>query len=294
LVVIAIIGILVALLLPAIQAAREAARRAACLNNMKNIGIAMHNHHDTRKAFPPGAIKDDCGGTGGNYFTGWTREIMPYAEDDTLKNLYVPKNPTTGAPIPVTSTDVATTKFRETLVPLFNCPSDFEQVLAMPHSGPGDGINFRTSSYRANAGRGDGVVTWYLMEGIPSNTAGGPGLNKGWRGPVHAVCTGTPPAGQYILKVENIKAITDGTTRTLLLGESTNLETRRRTFWAYTWGNYLMSQPACMSGWYSNHTGGMNSIFCDGSGRFLSFDVDMTVFAGIGSIANGENDLLGI
>jgi Protein of unknown function (DUF1559) len=289
----------------------------------------MHNHHDTRKAFPPGAIKDDCGGTGGNYFTGWTREIMPYAEDDTLKNLYVPKNPTTGAPIPVTSTDVATTKFRETLVPLFNCPSDFEQVLAMPHSGPGDGINFRTSSYRANAGRGDGVVTWYLMEGIPSNTAGGPGLNKGWRGPVHAVCTGTPPAGQYILKVENIKAITDGTTRTLLLGESTNLETRRRTFWAYTWGNYLMSQPtphaptllgdwcrcspsgtagctnasgvtygtsnrACMSGWYSNHTGGMNSIFCDGSGRFLSFDVDMTVFAGIGSIANGENDLLGI
>src|SRR6478609_6253974 len=55
LVVIAIIGILVALLLPAIQAAREAARRTACLNKMKQIGIALQNHHDVKKKFPPGA-----------------------------------------------------------------------------------------------------------------------------------------------------------------------------------------------------------------------------------------------
>src|ERR1044072_7059918 len=85
LVVIAIIGILVALLLPAIQAAREAARRAACIANLKNVGLAMLNHHDSKKTFPPGAIKDTYGGTGGNYFSGWPREIMPYAEDDVLK-----------------------------------------------------------------------------------------------------------------------------------------------------------------------------------------------------------------
>src|SRR5262245_21891757 len=107
LVVIAIIGILVALLLPAIQAAREAARRAACINNLKNIGIAMHNHHDTKRAFPPGAIKQTFGGTGGNYFSGWPREIMPYAEDTSLKNLYVPSTAN-----PITSNDKATIQFR--------------------------------------------------------------------------------------------------------------------------------------------------------------------------------------
>ena len=62
--------------------------------------------------------------------------------------------------------------FRETLVPMYNCPSDFESRLALPHSGPAGGFSesspnaplFRTASYRGNAGRGDGFVTWYLYE----------------------------------------------------------------------------------------------------------------------------------
>jgi prepilin-type processing-associated H-X9-DG protein len=129
----------------------------------------------------------------------------------------------------------------------------------------------------------------------------------------------TPPSG-YVLKLEKIKDIVDGTTKTMLIGESTNALTVRRTFWAYTWGNYLLSQPtphaptllgdycrcsppgqkpctaatgvaygksnrACMSGWFSNHSGGMNIAYCDGSVSFLSFDIDLTVFVALGSIA---------
>jgi prepilin-type N-terminal cleavage/methylation domain-containing protein len=82
LVVIAIIGILVALLLPAIQAAREAARRSQCVNNLKQIGLATHMFHDTKKAIPPSRIDCDHG--------TWASEIWPYLEEGTVAGQYDP------------------------------------------------------------------------------------------------------------------------------------------------------------------------------------------------------------
>ena len=325
LVVIAIIAMLVTLLLPAVQSAREAGRRAQCMNNLRQIGLALHNHHSAKSVFPAGNLMGDSNLGSAEYFGGWTREIMPFAEDTALQSMYLDQ-------VPVTAPEAK--QFRETIVPMYSCASDYESQLALPHSGPAGGFSesnpsspfFRTSSYRGNAGRGDGFVTWYLYEDLPK--AGAPptatGLHKGWRGPLHAqVIKGgnEPSGGTYVLRQESFKDITDGTSKTLLAAESTNIFPRRRTFWAYTWGNYLLSQTVaqprtfsgdyfacrelgevsspnspitgrsfrtCMSAWWSNHQSGMNSVFCDGSGRWVQYDIDRNVFASMGSIAGNE------
>src|SRR2546423_9736112 len=84
LVVIAIIGILVGLLLPAVQKVREAASRAQCQNNLKQIGLGLHNYHDANRALPPARIDD--GAT-------WAVFILPYIEQDNLHKLWDYKKP---------------------------------------------------------------------------------------------------------------------------------------------------------------------------------------------------------
>jgi prepilin-type N-terminal cleavage/methylation domain-containing protein len=85
LVVIAIIGILVALLLPAIQAAREAARRSSCSNNLKQIGIALHNHHDIYGYFPPGITRNENGDSKKiNRGYGWGTYLLPFIEQEGI------------------------------------------------------------------------------------------------------------------------------------------------------------------------------------------------------------------
>jgi prepilin-type N-terminal cleavage/methylation domain-containing protein/prepilin-type processing-associated H-X9-DG protein len=330
LVVIAIIGILVALLLPAIQAARESARRAQCTNNLKNMGLAMHNHVTAKRVFPIGAELTNINCCASDVYSGWTREILPYVEDDSLKGLYDSEK------FSVTSTDPNVKKFREMTVPLYSCPSDDPMELAAPEAGSGVGIVFRTSSYKANAGRTDGFTTFYLYESMPppdGTVNHGNGLiHKGWRGPVHAQMRGTNkvppgapiPAGVYQLHPESFKDITDGASKTMLIGESTSLNhPGRRPFWAYTFGTMIMaqtvnqeiafmydydrcvtltpsatfpgmSQRVCKGGWGSRHTNGMNAVMCDGSVQFIPFDIDLQVFAAKGSIAGDENETTGL
>ena len=119
LVVIAIIGMLVAVLLPAIQAAREAARRVQCVNNLKQLGLAIENHHSARKYYPIGSVvrfdlrTNQLFKADGVFANGFT-EMLPYLEETALANLYQPKQPWYMQQALVARTPIA----------VFNCPSN--------------------------------------------------------------------------------------------------------------------------------------------------------------------------
>jgi len=122
LVVIAIIGILVALLLPAIQAAREAARRTQCVNNLKQIGLGLHNFHDTRKALPPGSLSSTGDRFGSPEYAYFLYQILPYVEENVLFDQF--KKFTIAAPWTVGPTDPGWAPIHDKPITTYICPSD--------------------------------------------------------------------------------------------------------------------------------------------------------------------------
>jgi prepilin-type N-terminal cleavage/methylation domain-containing protein len=197
LVVIAIIGVLVALLLPAVQAAREAARRTQCTNNLKQIGLAIHNFHDAHKGIPP------CNLTGVGHTT-WHTIILPYMEEGSLYDTF-----------DIEKTVYVQLDIIKTQVAGFYCPSSRSSRLSTnepTRGGFGPAIGALTD-YAINVGSVQTV--WFepaYALGItrPSNT--GPGVG---------VLVGSDPTWLYKnwKCPRRFKDISDGLSKTLLVGE---------------------------------------------------------------------------
>ncbi|WP_417378031.1 DUF1559 domain-containing protein [Gimesia sp.] len=297
LVVIAIIAILVALLLPAVQQAREAARRSTCKNNLKQLGIALHNYHDSHRVFPFATV---CGVntaayTGQNHARqSWFHMVLPYVDQaplyDKLRDGFQSG----------TVSDFASHPQRSVKVPVFMCPSD-------PNSGK---IGSQKSTFYSN---------YLLCSG--STTQGADGTFPKLNGMFF-----------YVSRVR-MSDVTDGTSNTIAAGEINlvpdvaggssiadclTIGDLRGRIWGtkyvgggtfttlqgpntsvpdtVTYGyhrDYAPISTTCSSSdnavyARSRHTGGVHFLLADGAVRFISDNVDTTTFRHLGTRAGGE------
>jgi prepilin-type N-terminal cleavage/methylation domain-containing protein/prepilin-type processing-associated H-X9-DG protein len=327
LVVIAIIAILIGLLLPAVQKVREAAARIACANNLHQIGLALHNHHDARGSFPPGGMQTGINGT--PCYTNWAVEILPYVEQASLYQQYnqAQLNESTN-----------NNKVGQQRVPTYECPADpLIGKLEQPASGPGGGQLWMHGSYRAVSGRIQYATAWGTWDTFePYYWPTGQAFDSRYRGVLHGTATAYTgvPAQTYVepgTKVplsamggpERLEAISDGTSNTLMVGENTFTDvTRRATFWAYTYASYnqsaigpqnfhlnnrygngkagsgcytpttLYGDQMCKRAFGSTHSNGINFCMADGSVRYISTSVDMNLLGNMATMAGGEPNLL--
>jgi prepilin-type N-terminal cleavage/methylation domain-containing protein/prepilin-type processing-associated H-X9-DG protein len=345
LVVIAIIGILVALLLPAIQAAREAARRTQCKNNLKNIGLSIHNFYSTYKYFPTGGTEPNPSIT--NYLRdtysvgnplarvgppngpfeqglGWMYQILPFLEEGAIKGIS------------------QQAQLQINPIPLYNCPSR-RGVTFQPSAGGGSLVDYAAATAAPSRSEiGDTEFNKYLNDpnyayfkanqvqnfwGCPacSEPGGGRGLSDLKTNPVGIKFRGIIQRGDWIpfpspgshvgfmTKMTDSK-IVDGTSKTLLVTEKWVHFSLYQTGgqgddkgWADGFDfdslrNTMLSPRSDGEGgppdstpedpknylFGSAHSGGINTVFADGSVGFISFDVDLETFNRLGNRQDGE------
>lgn len=318
LVVIAIIAVLIALLLPAVQQAREAARRTQCKNNLKQLGLAMHNYHDSMRIFPSNRLGANGATNAGQQVNfgnpcfstlGWTFHLLPYFDQAPLYNsvntAYCDKTQMAGsASLIGPSTPAAMTAARMTVLNSLLCPSNTQGNIV-------NNIMVKDDSWgegNVNAARTDYVG------------------NMGWVNPGHRDCPlanfggeewtmdwdiGTQPIqnanGVFGFQGSiNLSGVSDGTSNTVMILECMHWQDKNnRTVvqpdaaWMAGMALHSMkmpinSQPAgdfrCDQ-WSSNHTGGAHAVMCDGAVRFVSENLDWQVRKAIAT--RGRNEVVG-
>ena len=284
LVVIAIIGVLVALLMPAVQAAREAARRTTCTNNMKQLGLAILNYHDVFRVFPPSSTSDvEQGGWISNpasrHLHSWRALILPFAEQGPLHATI---------DFSVSSLHANNLAAASTRLPIYRCPS---------YSGP----DFSPHANYTRFGPRYAVANYVAMG------ASDAGHIYGQNSRVFE-----PDGTLYPLSGTRISDVRDGLTNTLMIAEtreeqlmvwidggmSAIVATRYDTYNAPTYAgpeapvNYRpyfdYPNPFVEFGPSSLHPGGAFHLLDDGAVRFIGETVDTRIYIALATRAGGE------
>jgi prepilin-type N-terminal cleavage/methylation domain-containing protein/prepilin-type processing-associated H-X9-DG protein len=308
LVVIAIIGTLVGLLLPAVQAAREAARRSKCVNNLKQLGLATHNHHDSRGFLPTGgwwwggwSFTGGRPASGVNQVAGWGYQILPYLENEALFLGNGARDVDGNGAIADWERFYLA---RGTPVGQYFCPSRRSASDGVKTSGewygspfPGGNAPFAQTDYAANSfDRGD---NWLGGEGAPSHPEGD--------GPIMWV-NGDQPVD--LRKVATFGSVRDGTTNVILYAEKAldndnckaNMCTDDNEGYTAGWDwdtmrhtGFVPQSDADRSGtWFGDsrfgaaHPSTVNVLMCDGSVKGVGYNINETIWRRMGHRDDGK------
>ncbi len=297
LVVIAIIATLVAILLPAVQQAREAARRSTCQNNFKQIGIALHNYHDSYNRLPAGYVVDYGSISAPVY--GWAIPLFPFLEQGPLYDAISMNSPRRLRDLYVTSPAAADRTLLQSKIPVFRCPSDVTGDVNNVQPFGADYFDVGTSNYIAVVGS----VSPQVQGSLPNPTIPqGEGMFYG---------------NSYLGFKDNL----DGLSSTIYIGErdggpsrdTTTTTTYRaanwigvgyqnnngaqatggalaRTNFRINYDHALNGSPANMGkGFSSLHKGGAQFLLGDGAVRFISENINLgAVLTPLGTRAGGE------
>ena len=309
LVVITIIGILISLLLPAVQSAREAARRLQCSNNLKQLALGCLNHESAQGYFPTDGwgytyVGDPDRGFGKSQPGGWTFSVLPYIEQEALFKL--------GAGTSGSDRDAANAQRYQTPLAAFNCPTRRPAQVFGVRSflRPTGCTGVTRSCYAANLGDSNYLVAW----GQPSSYTEGDSSTFDWS----SLATSTSTGVCYQHSEISVASIRDGTSNTYLLGEKSidadhyldgqdggddwcifqgqQDDNVRSVGWpdsSYPSGYYPLpplpdrSGLDDYSGFGSAHAAGFNMSFCDGSVRSISYSIDTETHRRLGNRKDG-------